>query len=155
MVFRFRIFVEFELKLNSALPHHGNWKLLGSPSLHCTLPDQTYNLYLLNRSARSTFVIFMPHGIEGQKGHRVPKYIDFCVTNGLKRSNAIYSNRCVRLACKPTSQQYCSLILNQHQPPATSQSAVLFSHNKSASPISYSQANTVIVSIFQMLFERN
>ena len=24
--------------------------------------------------------------------------------------------RCVRLACQPTSQQYCSLILNQHRP---------------------------------------
>ena len=52
--------------------------------------------------------------------------------------------RCVRLACQPTSQQYCSLILNQHQPPATSQSAVLFSHNKSALAISHSQANTTI-----------
>ena len=50
--------------------------------------------------------------------------------------------RCVRLACQPTSQQYCSLIPNQHQPPATSQSAVLFSHNKSAPAISHSQANT-------------
>jgi len=50
--------------------------------------------------------------------------------------------RCVRLACQPTSQQYCSLILNQHQPPATSQSAVLFSHNKLAPVISHSQANT-------------
>jgi len=50
--------------------------------------------------------------------------------------------RCVRLACQPTSQQYCSLILNQHQPPATSQSAVLFSHNKLAPAISHSQANT-------------
>ena len=38
----------------------------------------------------------------------------------------------VRLACQPTSQQYYSLILNQHQPPANSQSAILFSHNKSA-----------------------
>ena len=27
---------------------------------------------------------------------------------------------CVRLACQPTSQQYYSLILNQHQPLATS-----------------------------------
>jgi len=50
--------------------------------------------------------------------------------------------RCVRLACQPTSQQYCSLILNQHQPPGTSQSAVLFSHNKSAPAISHSQAHT-------------
>ena len=49
----------------------------------------------------------------------------------------------VRLACQSTSQQYYSLILNQHQPPATSQSAVLFSHNKSATAISHSQANTV------------
>ena len=38
--------------------------------------------------------------------------------------------RCVRLTCQPTSQQYCYLILNQHQSPATSQSAVLFSYNK-------------------------
>ena len=30
------------------------------------------------------------------------------------------NNRCVCLACQPTSQQYCSLILNQHQQPATS-----------------------------------
>ena len=54
--------------------------------------------------------------------------------------------RCVRLACQPTSQQYCSLILNQHQPPATSQSAVLFSHNKSAQAISYNQTNTANIS---------
>ena len=52
--------------------------------------------------------------------------------------------RCVRLACQLTSQQYCSLILNQHQQPATSQSAVLFSHNKSASAINHSQTNTAI-----------
>ena len=52
--------------------------------------------------------------------------------------------RCVCLACQPTSQQYYSLILNQHQPPATSQSAVLFSHNKSAPAISHSQTNTAI-----------
>ena len=49
---------------------------------------------------------------------------------------------CVRLACQPTSQQYCSLILNQHQPPAIIQSVVLFSHNKSAPVISHSQAIT-------------
>ena len=49
------------------------------------------------------------------------------------------------MACQPTSQQYCSLILNQHQPPATSQSAVLFSHNKSTPVISHSQANTAII----------
>ena len=30
-------------------------------------------------------------------------------------------SRCVRLACQPTSQQYCSLILNQHQPPVSQQ----------------------------------
>ena len=52
--------------------------------------------------------------------------------------------RTVRLACQPTNQQYCSLILNQHQPPATNQSAVLFSHNKSASTTSHSQANTTM-----------
>ena len=39
-------------------------------------------------------------------------------------------------------RQYCSLILNQHQPPATSQSVVLLSHNKSAPATSHSQANT-------------
>jgi len=50
--------------------------------------------------------------------------------------------RCVRLTCQPTSQQYCYLILNQHQPPATSQSAVLFSYNKSAPAINHSQAKT-------------
>ena len=50
--------------------------------------------------------------------------------------------RYVRLTCQPTSQQYCSLILNQHQPSTTSQSAVLFSHNKSTPSIS--QANTAI-----------
>jgi len=48
----------------------------------------------------------------------------------------------VRLTCQSISQQYCSLILNQHQPPTTSQSAVLFSHNKSAPANSHSQANT-------------
>ena len=52
--------------------------------------------------------------------------------------------RCVRLICQPTSQQYCSLRLNHHQPPATSQSAVLFSHNKSTSAISHSQTNTAV-----------
>jgi len=31
-------------------------------------------------------------------------------------------NRCIRLACQPTSLQYCSLILNQHQSPTTSHS---------------------------------
>ena len=51
---------------------------------------------------------------------------------------------CVRLACQPTNQQYYSLILNQHQPLATSQSTVLFSHNKSAPAISHSQTNTAI-----------
>jgi len=60
---------------------------------------------------------------------------------GLPHISAII--RCVRLACQPTSQQYCSLILNQHQPPATSQSAVLFSHNKLAPAISHSQASTI------------
>jgi len=51
--------------------------------------------------------------------------------------------RYVRLACQPTSQHYCSLILNEHQPPATSQSAVLLFHNKSTPATSHSQANTV------------
>ena len=53
-------------------------------------------------------------------------------------------SHCVRLACLTTNQQYCSLILNQHQPPATSQSAVLFSHNKLAPTTSHSPANTAI-----------
>jgi len=51
-------------------------------------------------------------------------------------------NRCVRLVCQSTSQQYCFFIPNQHQPPATSQSAVLFFHNKSAPAISHNQTNT-------------
>ena len=59
---------------------------------------------------------------------------------GLPHISAII--RCVRLACQPTSQQYCSLILNQHQPPATRQSTVLFSHNKSISAINHNQTNT-------------
>ena len=53
-----------------------------------------------------------------------------------------FHHRFVRLACQPTSQQYYSLILNQQQPPATSQSAVLFSHNKSAPATSHIQVNT-------------
>ena len=73
--------------------------------------------------------------------------MSWCVTETTKRSclakHLAHRLRCVRLACQPTSQQYCSLILNQHQPPATSQSAVLFFHNKSAPAISHSQANTV------------
>jgi len=36
-------------------------------------------------------------------------------------------------------------ILNQHQPPTTSQSAVLFSHNKLAPVISHRQANTAVL----------
>jgi len=39
--------------------------------------------------------------------------------------------------CQPTSHQYYSLILNQHQSPANNQSAVLFSHNKSATTNSH------------------
>ena len=57
-------------------------------------------------------------------------------------SKCIENIRCVRWVCQPTSQQYCSRILNQHRPPATSQSAIQFSHNKSAPVISHSQANT-------------
>jgi len=57
---------------------------------------------------------------------------------------------CVRLACQPTSQQYYSLVLNQYQLPATSQSTVLFSHNKSALVISHSQANTTICMLFSL-----
>ena len=69
-------------------------------------------------------------------------YLDsFVVCHAVKFFHYI---RCVRLACQPTSQQYCSLILNQHQPSATSQSAILFSYNKSAPAISHSQANTAI-----------
>ena len=55
------------------------------------------------------------------------------------------STSCVRLACQSTSQQYCSLRIYQHQPPATSQSAVLFSHNKSAPSISHSHWRSYIV----------
>jgi len=36
---------------------------------------------------------------------------------------------------------YFSIIPNQHQPPATTQLALLFSHNKSAITTGYSQAN--------------
>jgi len=57
------------------------------------------------------------------------------------------------LACQPTSQQHCSLILNQHQPPAISQSAVLFSHNKSAPANSHSQANTAYIPSYKRLGE--
>ena len=51
--------------------------------------------------------------------------------------------RHVRLACQPTIQQYRSLILNQPQPLVTSQSAILFSHNKSVPATSHNQTNTV------------
>ena len=54
----------------------------------------------------------------------------------------VAGNYYVRLVSQPTSQQYCSLILNQHQPPATSQLIVLFSHKKSAPTTSHSQVNT-------------
>ena len=40
--------------------------------------------------------------------------------------------RCVRLACQPTSQQYCSLILNQHQSISS-----IVPHNKSSPAISH------------------
>jgi len=46
-------------------------------------------------------------------------------------------------AASPTSQQYFSLTLNQHQPPATSQPTVIFSHNKSVPAISRSRQNRV------------
>ena len=42
-----------------------------------------------------------------------------------------FANCCVCLVCQRISQQYCFLRLNQHQPPANSQSAILFFHNKS------------------------
>ena len=61
----------------------------------------------------------------------------------------LVKNHCVRMDCQPTSQQYCSLILNQHQPPASSQSTVFFSHNKSAPTISHSQANTSNISMLE------
>jgi hypothetical protein len=50
--------------------------------------------------------------------------------------------RSVRLACQPTNQQYCSLILNQHQSVATNQSAVLLSHIQIST--SHNQINTAI-----------
>ena len=50
----------------------------------------------------------------------------------------------VRLACQQTSQRYFSLTQNQHQPPATSHPAVLFSQNKSAPATSHSQLNRVM-----------
>ena len=40
----------------------------------------------------------------------------------------------VLLAASPASQQYFSLTPNQHQPPATSQPAVIFSHNNKPAP---------------------
>jgi len=43
-----------------------------------------------------------------------------------------YKFHFVRLVYQITSQQCSSLIPNQHQPPVTSQLAVLFFHNKSA-----------------------
>ena len=46
-----------------------------------------------------------------------------------------------------TSQQCFSLTPNQHQSTATSQPAVLFSHNKSAPAISDSTANKVTVTL--------
>jgi len=76
------------------------------------------------------------------------KKINFCM------DALILLIRSVRLACQPTSKRYCSLILNQHQPPATSQLAVLFSHNKLAPTTSHSQANTVVlkkISIFAFI----
>jgi len=45
-----------------------------------------------------------------------------------------------------SANQSAVFLLNQHQSPATSQSTVLFSHNKSAPAINYSQANTVTAS---------
>ena len=36
--------------------------------------------------------------------------------------------RSVRLACQPTNQQYCSLILNQHQPPTSQQYCLLITN---------------------------
>jgi len=47
------------------------------------------------------------------------------------------------LVSQPASSTILSYYISaSHQPPATSQSAVLFSHNKSAPAISHSQANT-------------
>ena len=60
--------------------------------------------------------------------------------------------RSVRLVCQPTSQQYYSLVLNQHQASATSQSAVLFSYNKSTPATSHSQAN---IAFHQLLKRAN
>jgi len=47
----------------------------------------------------------------------------------------------VLLTCQPTSQLCFSLTSNQHQPPTTSQSAVFFSHNKSAPATRHGTAN--------------
>jgi len=52
-----------------------------------------------------------------------------------------FEGKWLGLFCQPTNQQYCSLILNQHQPPTTSQSAILFSNNKSAPAIGHNQMN--------------
>ena len=58
----------------------------------------------------------------------------------------------VRLVCLPASQQCFSLTPNQHQPPANSQPAVLFSNNKSAPATSHSQPATNIHSVYWYLY---
>jgi hypothetical protein len=60
----------------------------------------------------------------------------------------------VRLAdCQPASQQCFSLTSNQHQPPATCQPTVFFSHNKLATATS--QPNKTYISpVFILFFKK-
>jgi hypothetical protein len=56
----------------------------------------------------------------------------------------------------PTSQQCFSLTPVQHQPPVTSQPAVFFSHNKSASATSHQPAErglSINLNVFFLLFQ--
>ena len=57
----------------------------------------------------------------------------------------VRSIRSICLACQLTKQQYCSLVLNQHQPPATSHQSQPSEHNKSL--FGFNSINQNIVSI--------
>ena len=99
-------------------------------------PRRTKSMAWMSCLAQATFPGYHPNKPEILEPGGPDKQQRLDLVNGGSDS------RFVRLACQSTSQQYCSLILIQHQPPATSQSAVLFSHNKSAPATSHSQANT-------------
>ena len=60
-------------------------------------------------------------------------------------SNFLLYLHSVQLACQPASQQCFSLTQNQHQPPATSHPAVLFSYNKSTPATRHSQLNSTAI----------